>query len=185
MSKLVNFLAFQFGWFACVLGAAWERPLVGTMIAAVIVTWHLAQAAKPRQEMSVVLIVAAIGALWDSLLAALGWIQYPNGVLLSGTAPYWILALWTLFATTLNESLAWLNRSLPLAVAFGALGGPLAYFAGGRLGALVFVEQTAALVALAIGWAVLTPLLLRIASRYRSLPMHERDHRLQPEMGHG
>jgi hypothetical protein len=47
-----------------------------------------------------------------------------------------MLCLWIVFATTLGHSLRWLmNRPVAAAVA-GAIGGPLAYLAGGRLGAL-------------------------------------------------
>ena len=183
MPKLINFLAFQLGWFACVLGAAHGVPWAGTGIALAIVAWHLTRAGQPRQELILVVAAAGIGALWDSLLPALGWIQYPNGVLFAGTAPHWMVALWMLFATTLNVSLAWLKRSLPLAIAFGAIGGPLAYFGGARLGALVFVEPIHALVALAIGWAVLTPVLVIIARRYDGFP-EPTDAHLQPEVSH-
>jgi len=163
MPILVNFVAFQLGWFACVLGAAHGLPWAGTGVALAIVAWHLTRAARPGAELVLVLIAAGIGALWDSGLSALGWIRYPSGVLIEGTAPYWIVAMWMLFATTLNVSLAWLRRNLPLAAVFGALGGPLAYLGGAKLGALTFGAQEAALVALALGWAVLTPLLLRLA----------------------
>lgn len=163
MPILVNFVAFQLGWFACVLGAAHGLPWAGTGIALAIVAWHLTRAARPGAELVLVLIAAGIGALWDSGLSALGWIRYPSGVLIEGTAPYWIVAMWMLFATTLNVSLAWLRRNLPLAAVFGALGGPLAYLGGAKLGALSFGAQEAALVALALGWAALTPLLLRLA----------------------
>ena len=158
-----NFAAFQLGWFACVLGAAHGLPWAGTGVALAIVAWHLARAARPGAELVLVLIAAGVGALWDSGLSALGWIRYPSGVLIEGTAPYWIVAMWMLFATTLNASLAWLRRNLPLAAVFGALGGPLAYLGGAKLGALTLAAQDAALVALALGWAVLTPLLLRLA----------------------
>jgi len=163
---LVNFVAFQVGWFACVLGAAHGLPWAGTGAALAIVAWHLARAARPRAELALVLIAAGIGALWDSALSALGWIRFPNGVLIEGTAPHWIVAMWMLFATTLNVSLGGLGRNLPLAAAFGALGGPLAYLGGAKLGALTFVAQDAALVALALGWAMLTPLLLLLARRF-------------------
>ncbi len=166
MPMLANFIAFQFGWFACVLGAAWGLPWVGTGIALVIIAWHLLRASQPRRELVTVLAAAGIGALWESLLITVGWIQYPNGMLLANTAPHWMVALWMLFATTLNVSLGWLKRSLLLGSAFGAVGGPLAYFGGAKLGALVFVDQTAALVALAVGWALATPLLLAVARRY-------------------
>ena len=77
-----------------------------------------------------------------------------------------MVALWMLFATTLNLSLAWLKRHLFVAVLFGAIGGPLAYLGGEKLGALNFESPTAGLIALAIGWALLTPLLAMIAQRF-------------------
>jgi len=162
---LVNFVLFQLGWFACVLGAAHGMPWAGVAVALVIVAWHLARAPRPRPELTLLVIAAAIGFAWDSALVALGWIEYPNGALFPGTAPVWIVAMWVVFATTLNVSLGWLKRSLPLALLFGAVGGPLAYVAGGKLGGLSFLQQTPALIALALGWALITPLLLRIADR--------------------
>jgi hypothetical protein len=183
MPKLANFLAFQLGWFACVLGAAWGRPWVGTGLALAIVGWHLNRAAHPRAELTLIAIAAAVGALWDSALVALGWIGYPNGILVAETAPHWMVALWMLFATTLNVSLSWLKRRLLLAVVLGAIGGPLAYLAGSRLGALSFIEPAAALAALAIGWALLTPLLVLVARRHDGL-LHARDTRGQAEESH-
>jgi Protein of unknown function (DUF2878) len=166
MPMFANFLAFQIGWFACVLGGAHDLPWVGTGIAFVIVAWHLTRAARPKQELLLVLSAAAIGALFDTLLVWLGWFTYSSGTLIAGTAPHWMVALWMLFATTLNLSLAWLKRHLFVAALFGAIGGPLAYLGGEKLGALNFESPTAGLIALAIGWALLTPLLAMIAQRF-------------------
>jgi len=165
MPIVANFVAFQLGWFACVLGAAHGLPWAGSTVVLAIVAWHLRRAVRPRAELVLVLIAAGIGALWDSALAALGLVQFPHGVLIEGTAPHWMVALWMVFATTLNLSLAWLKRSLALAAAFGGVGGPLAYLGGAKLGALVLVEQGPALAALALGWGVLTPLLIAVARR--------------------
>jgi len=163
---LVNFVAFQLGWFAVALGAANGLPWAGTGVVLVIVAWHLRHAVRPRAELVLVLSAAGIGALFDSALAALGLVEFPNGMLVEGTAPHWMVALWMLFATTLNVSLAWLRRSLLLAAALGAVGGPLAYLAGAKLGALVFLQQDLALAALAFGWGVLTPLLVVLARHH-------------------
>ena len=118
--------------------------------------------------MHLVATSALIGVLWDSLLPILGWVTYPNGMLAAGTAPHWMVALWMMFATTMNLSLAWMKRSLWLAAILGATGGPLSYWAGAELGALTFTPgtETAALVLLGIGWGVLTPLLVILARRW-------------------
>ena len=166
MPLLFNFLAFQIGWFACVLGGANGLPWLGTGIALAIVAWHLTRAVRPGQELLLVLSAATFGALFDSLLVALGWIAYPSGTLIVGTAPHWIVALWMLFAITLNVSLAWLKRRPLVAVLFGAIGGPLAYLGGAKLGALVLVNMTPALIALAIGWAIFTPVLMHLSLRF-------------------
>jgi len=93
------------------------------------------------------------------------------------------VALWMLFATTLNVSLAWLKRSALLAALFGAIGGPLAYYGGAKLGALSFLAPTPALVALALGWGLLTPLLIKLALRFDGF-VSTLDARPQVEVAH-
>jgi hypothetical protein len=74
--------------------------------------------------------------------------------------------LWVAFATTFNVSLRWFKQHLLLAALFGAIGGPLAFLAGERLGGVEFTSYPAALTALAIGWGLLMPLMLLIAQRF-------------------
>ena len=166
MTKLVNFVAFQLGWFACVMGGAHGRPWLGTAVALLIAAWHVARAAPPRAELLLLLLCAGIGAVFDSALVAAGWVGYPSGTLVRGTAPHWLVAMWLLFGTTLNVSLRWLRSAPVAAAALGAIGGPLAYWGGERLGGIVFVEPVAATVAMAVGWAILMPGLCRLAQRF-------------------
>ena len=166
---LVNILAFQAGWFSCVLGAANGYPVAGPIAVLLAVSLHLALAYKPRNELVLLLLAAVMGALLDSLLLQTGWLTYPNGMLWDGTAPYWIVAMWLLFATTLNVSLRWLRRSYFAAAILGLVGGPLSYYGGATLGGLTFINMSAALTALAIGWAVVTPLLVWLSERLDGL----------------
>lgn len=163
---VVNFVAFQAGWFACVLGAAHGRPAAGTAIAAILVAGHVIFAPRPAQELKLIGVALAIGALWDSALVTLGWIDFTSGFIVAGLAPHWILALWALFAMTLNVSLGWLKKRLVVAAVLGAVSGPLAYWGGVRLGAVTFVNPVFAVIALSIGWAVITPVLARLARRF-------------------
>jgi hypothetical protein len=163
---LINAIAFQLGWFACVLGGANQLPWLGTLIAALIVTWHLSQAQQPGREFTLLAAVGALGAVWDSLLVAAGWLAYPSGTLLTNTAPHWIVAMWVLFASTLNVSLRWLRGRWIVATVLGAIAGPLAYYAGAKLGGVVIAEPLFAFAALALGWATFTPLLIKLSTRF-------------------
>lgn len=165
MTLLFNFVAFQVGWFACVLGGAYRMPLVGTGIALTIVVLHLARVADPVAELKLILAAAGIGLILDPMLALAGLITFTSGTLFAGTVAHWMVALWMLFATTLNVSLRWLKRRAAVAVLFGAIGGPLAYLAGEKLGALQF-ETNLGIAAVAIGWAVAMYLLVLLARRF-------------------
>ena len=165
-TKVVNFVLFQIGWFACVLGGAYLYPLAGTLIAILIVAFHIKHSIKPQHELILILMAVLIGTVWDSLLVAMDLLSYTSGIVVDDMAPYWIIALWALFATTLNVSLGWLKGQWVIAVLSGAIAGPLAYYAGHRLGAVVFNDMHTALIMLGMGWSVFVPLLLWLAQRY-------------------
>lgn len=162
---VINFIAFQSGWLACVLGGANEQAVAGTLFVAALISLHLTLAHRRLPEASLIAIAALIGFIWDSCLVAFGLMNYPTGNFAPGLAPYWIVAMWALFATSLNLSMAWLKGRTQLAVLFGAVGGPLAYMAGERLGGVQMPDPLLALIAQAIGWSVLLPLLTALASR--------------------
>ena len=163
---LINFVAFQLGWFSCVLSAANGLPWLGLLVVCMIVTFHVLKAARPSDELQLLALSVAIGLVFDSLLVSSGWVQYPGGMLFSGIAPYWILAMWALFATTLNYSMGWLKSSLVLASVMGAVFGPLSYLAGERLGAIKLVDPRSSVIALAIIWAVVMPILILAAKHF-------------------
>ena len=165
MSMLINFIAFQVGWFACVLGAANGMPWLGPIVVTAAVALHLARARRPLQEFWLVCCAMAFGLVADSLLLATGWLSYPAGLWLPGLAPYWIVAMWALFATTLNVSMGWMRGRPLLTFLMGAVGGPLSYWAGQKLGAIELDPPGYALVALALAWGIAMPLLMWLAGR--------------------
>jgi len=166
MRIAINFGLYQLVWFACVLGGANGLPWLGVLVLALVGTYHLNSAADATKEFILMLLAGLIGLVWDSALVAMGWLVYPSGTLVTGTAPYWIVALWLGFATNMNVSLRWLKGRLILASALGAIAGPLAYLGGAKLGGVIFENVFAGIVALAIGWAVIMPLLVILSNRY-------------------
>lgn len=173
MALLINFIAFQIGWFSVVISAGRNAPWVGTLAIAAVILLHLSRAKRPTAELTLILVCGAIGAVWDSILVYVGWIAYPSGTFIANAAPYWIIAMWMLFATTLNVSLRWLKSSRILAALTGLVGGPMSYYTGAKLGGVVLVDPFAALTALGLGWALLMPVLLFLADRFNGITIRQ------------
>lgn len=163
MHVLGNIILFQIGWFACVLGGAYGHPWLGTGLAAFIVVTHL-YFTWQKQELQLLAIAGMVGLLVDTILIAGNWLEFRSGLIFETLPPHWMIALWVLFATTLNHSLAWLKPRKMLAAFLGFLGGPLAYYAGAKLGA-VHISFPESLLAIGAAWAMAMPLLTGVADR--------------------
>lgn len=166
LGSLFQFIGFQAVWFAAVLGAA--RGAAWWGVAALVPYLVAMLASEPERERGALLLrwIAAglLGSVLDSALHALGWIAYPErpGGWPAGLVPPFIVVLWVAFATLPRFSLAWLAPRPGLAACLGALGGPLSFAAGARLGVVSDggSARTTATV-LALEYALLTPLFLR------------------------
>lgn len=169
MNVVLNFVAFQIGWFSSVLGGANQMPWIGPLAVLFVVGTHLVVAERPAPEFVLVVLCGVFGTAFDSLLVASGWVTYPSGMFSSVMAPYWISAMWCSFATTLNLSMRWMKGRPILAAVTGLVAGPLTYIAGHKLGGIEFIDRTAALLALAIGWAIILPVLMHYAERFNGV----------------
>ena len=159
----------QIGWFACVLGAAYQMPWVGPVVSLPMVVWHVARSSQRNAELRFVLCAIVIGLILDSVLASAGFIHFASGIVLMGFTTPWMLSLWMGFAITLNHSLKWLVAKPLLAVLFGLLGGPVAYWSGTRLGAMTFGTAWPSLIAIGIGWALAMGIFVLVARRNTSV----------------
>ncbi len=156
-----NLMLFQVGWFAAVLGADNGFEWLGPVVISFVLMIHLARAKQPGKEAALIALALTIGLAFESVLAASAWVAYPGHP--STLAPLWMVALWANFATTLNVALRNLRTRTWLLVLLGGIGGPLAYWGGANLGTIQWLESVPVLIYLALGWAVLTPILAQIA----------------------
>ena len=163
---VVNFILFQIGWFACVIGAAKQMPWLGVATVLAIVIWHLTQAKQAKKELQLLIIALVIGGTFDQIMLNHQLITYQAHGWSSMLVPVWILALWAEFVTVLNVSLSWMKGRWLFAVLFGAIGGPLAYMGAEKLGAVTLNHLPISYVALSVGWACLTPLLLKLSQKF-------------------
>ena len=69
--------------------------------------------------------------------------------------------------------MAWMKNRWLLAVVMGAIFGPMAFIAGEKLGAVEFLDNQRALIALSCGWAILMPLILWLAEKINGFSQSE------------
>ncbi len=161
-NKLLNFGLFQIVWLAAALGAGRGIPWLGVLVAALALTIHFrVVATDAAEEARFVFAAALIGALVDTLQALAGVFSFHHGAWLPWLCPPWLFALWLAFASTLRHSLGWLRGRYVTAALFAAAGGPLAYYAGHRFGAMAMpADVLPSLAVMAVVWALLMPALL-------------------------
>ena len=178
-TPLINYALYQAGWFACVLGGASHRPWTGFLIATILIGAHLTLSLDRSLEARLLILATAVGAVVEMVQIAAGTYCFTSGTVNDALPPPWLLAMWAQFATTFRFSLRRVVTRPVSAALFGAAGGPLAFLAGERLGAVTLLPPlTHGLLRLSIGWAialvVFSAVLRRVnpqqdAPRYRAI----------------
>lgn len=151
-----SLIGYQLVWFIEVINAGNERAWPGVLAAACFVAWQLL--ASPQRLLDLrLMVVGLVFGLWvEGGLEAWGFAHHAAASPAILAAPLWILSLWVAFSITLTQSLAWLQKAPWLVgVAFGAIGGPLAYLGAARgWSALTFSAPAwHAILWLGAGWA--------------------------------
>ena len=156
--NLINLVGFQAGWWLLIL----YQQQYWWVVAGFLIL-HIASVPSRLNEVLVIFSTALSGVLIDSVLALLGvYIFSDSGQFLP--VPYWLVLLWLVFAATVRHSLSYLRDKYWLAAALGAVGGPLSYLGGMKLGAVDFGYRPAAVLAiLSIIWACLMPVIFLIS----------------------
>ncbi|HPQ39216.1 MAG TPA: DUF2878 domain-containing protein [bacterium] len=162
MIKLVTFLLFQGVWFTAILGAGagylWLGPLAALIFFGIFIV-HLSE--HPVQDAEFAGITILIGTVLDTLTARAGAFTYPQPSWHTFLAAPFMLALWPSFSLMMIRCIKWIRRRYVLGALFGAVGGPLSYWSGAKLGAVTLHESGVyALSLVAAEWAVATVLLL-------------------------
>ena len=154
-TQLINYALYQIGWFACVLGGAWQRPWTGFLIAVILGGAHLTLSRERSLEVRLVALATAVGAVVEMIQIAAGTYRFTSGTVVDALPPPWLLAMWAQFATTFRFSLRGVITRPLSAALFGAVGGPIAFLAGERLGAVILLPPlTSGLFRLSISWAI-------------------------------
>jgi hypothetical protein len=159
----INFVLFQTAWFITIysasLGLVWFGPVFSLCW---LYTHFGLHKNNWKVDLQIVVISAIIGFILDSMMVLSGIFSFSENASFGYPSSIWMVALWVNLALTLNYSLGWLKEKLILSSLFAAVGGPLAYYAGSKMGAINFENHTFSIIALSVIWAIAMPLLFYI-----------------------
>jgi hypothetical protein len=159
-------IGLNIGWFACVLGAAWEIHWLSIVIVLFLVIIHLFVIGKKSLLPAILLGLAslAIGFVLDSILIAIRTYEPNRWFMPAPITTIWLLMLWLNFSLALNESLKWFQKHLFVAAIMGSIFGPLAYLAASRLGAVkIMTPVSRSLLMVSVVWFIAMSLMSVIA----------------------
>ncbi|MCW4055468.1 MAG: DUF2878 domain-containing protein [Candidatus Bathyarchaeota archaeon] len=159
-------IGLNIGWFACVLGAAWNVHWFGLVVVLLLVVIHIFVIGKERILPAALLglVSLTVGLVLDTTLISVGVYEPNRWLVPPPIATVWLLMLWVNFSLALNESLQWLQEHLFIAAILGSVFGPLAYLAANRLGAVqITTPVSSSLMSVGIAWLMAMPLMSLIA----------------------
>ncbi|UCH46329.1 MAG: DUF2878 domain-containing protein [Nitrospiraceae bacterium] len=173
LRTIVNFIGFQTGWFAAVLGAAQGMPWLGVIVVPIVLVIHAALSPKRKAEAILIVAAGALGFCTDTVLVLAGVFTPVAHLFPIPFSPPWMVLLWMCFATSLNVSLRKLHGRYLLSAVLGLIGGPAAYYSGAKLGATTTIPGLTELLVLAVVWAAAVPALFWLASRINRMYVPE------------
>lgn len=151
MRLLILFVLFQSAWFANVLGGAHGLPWIGPLATAGLIAWAAWQY-DGRRAIFRAGYGVVVGLVLDGALLGLDFVAFPQHA--GAFLPLWMLALWAGFAAVLPHMVPWLAGRRGLAVLFGFLGGPGAYWTAEQFDAVALAGAWEGLLAVGVAWAV-------------------------------
>ena len=109
IKQLFNIIGFQFCWWVCVLGVKFQYPLLGPFLMAIFILIHILYISQNNNENIFIVLVSILGAFIDTAFLNTSLIFY-NGLTINYFAPFWIIAMWAGFSTTINHSISLVKK---------------------------------------------------------------------------
>ncbi|MCB9558461.1 MAG: DUF2878 domain-containing protein [Deltaproteobacteria bacterium] len=161
--SLVDFVAHQAVWWACVLVARTDAAAWAPLAIVPYVLLHALADRRLWPTLATAGGAATVGFTVDAMLIALGAARFAGaaGIL----PPPWMGSLWAALALSCRASLRWLQRRPTWTVMIiGAIAGPLAYWGGERLEVIALTRSFSPL-AVAGLWSLALPTVVLIARK--------------------
>jgi hypothetical protein len=158
--RLINGVMFNITWFAIVIT---QSAVLAPVLAASHLLIHFFLMGRGAPELKMIAVVTVFGLVLDQLLFLAGVFTVDGNAALP---PIWMACIWPVLATTFMHAFSGLRAHFLLASVFGAIGAAASFVAGTRLTDVAFGSELYGPLIMAIVWAALFPLLLKVAALY-------------------
>ncbi len=158
--RWINLFLFKLSWLcAALLGNT------GLALLSLLILMSFLLGPRSKSELTSIAILALLGISVDWLLLILGIFKFDSNHL-----PLWLGLLWVAFAQAIGHGFWFIVRQrLPIQALIGAGAGCVSYYAGMKLGAIVFgYPLPYTLAVLALIWSMLLPCLFYVNERLRN-----------------
>jgi hypothetical protein len=158
MNFLLNTAAFYLAWFVCLYGATHNYSFLAMLFVTALLGVHLLFIKRRseqlfQQDLCLVMFSVIVGSVMETTLMLNHLQAYASPNPIGALPPFWIIALYAFFGTTINHSMKWLKGRIKLAFIVGSVGGPLCYLGGAKINAVTFsVSLVEAYSVLALTW---------------------------------
>ncbi len=157
-------------WLVCVLGAARGYPMIAAALGLVLLASQICVEKRPFvRELPWIIACVLLGGGIDSVLTVSGHFVFDQPLWPAALAPPWLLVIWAAFAVAIAEYAPLIRRHSWFSLPLFALGAPLTYYAGCRLGAVAMPTPIASLAGMTFIWALLTPALVWSRLRFERI----------------
>jgi hypothetical protein len=164
---IFNFMGLQVTWAACAYGATHAMPMLGFYIGLSYIFLHFMFSKMRIRDVKIMLIIGAAGIIIDYILTLIDIVSFPFYGTKYLHIPFWLMALWFVFALMIPYSLYWLKNNLAIACISGAIGGSFSYFLGHKLGALSLTDPVIISVSVYfMFWGLFFPFALKIVQHF-------------------
>lgn len=168
LNRLFSTFFFYFAWVLCLNEAAKGKPTLGIILITLFVIYYLYTSAYRLADAILLSVVVLIGPISDVVYTKLGVLSYKSQYhLLPYLPPLWVFALWALFGVNIYL-FSWLGRHFYLAMALGAIGGPLSYLSVVKLGgASLLTSLPIMLITIGVVWSIFFPCSIMLSAYLR------------------
>ncbi|TDT41406.1 uncharacterized protein DUF2878 [Halospina denitrificans] len=162
MRSLANFILFQLGWCVAVL---YPGTLAALVLLGIVAVHLLLISAFPLRELRFIIMVTVLGSVLDVVHRTSGVLDFPGyvGAYSEGMIPLWLVMLWAVFATAVNHCLYWMRNYRVILFGLPPFAGAFAYYTAEQFGAIEIGHGLLGILAIAIGWGLVYPLMVRIS----------------------